>query len=82
LYQEITRHSQYLHNSGEWEKRERLRLETELEALLQAVLVARWRQTISPELYQTVVDQLVERTISPWQAVADLLELKSAGEMP
>jgi len=74
LYQEIARHRQYLVESGEWERRERARLQSELDMLLQAVLVSRWRQTVPQEAYQGVVDQLVRRDISPWQAVETLLD--------
>jgi hypothetical protein len=42
--------------------------------LLQALLVSRWRQTVSQEAYQGVLDQLLRRDISPWQAVETLLD--------
>jgi hypothetical protein len=42
--------------------------------LLQALLVSRWRQTVSQEAYQSVVDRLIQRDISPWQAVEALLD--------
>ncbi len=73
LFQEIARHRLHLVESGEWQRRERLRLQSELDMLLQALLVSRWRQTVSPEAYQGVVDQLLRRDISPWQAVSLLL---------
>jgi len=73
LGMEIERHRNHLLVSGEWQLRERLRLEAELDALLQTTLVSRWRQTISPEEYRLVVNNLVERRISPWKAVESLL---------
>lgn len=69
---EITRHREYLLNTGNWEDRERLRLDTELESLVQDRLVARWHAGIPDSKYQDVINQLVERRISPQQAV-DLL---------
>lgn len=72
----ILRHQQYLHNSGEWKRRDSIRLQAELDSLLQATLVSRWRGSISSVLYQEVVDQLVQRTISPRQAVRTLLDQK------
>lgn len=69
----ISRHYQHLQETGDWKRRERTRLQKELEALLQEKLVARWRETISPSQYQTVLDDLVGRQISPHQAVAALL---------
>lgn len=74
LYQEIARHQRYLHESGEWERRERARLQSELDILLQAALVSRWRETVSQEAYRGTVDRLVRRDISPWQAVENLLD--------
>ena len=74
LATEITRHRQFLEESGDWNRREQARLEAELDALLQSTLVSRWRETTSAEIYQAVVDQLFGRQISPWQAVAILLD--------
>jgi GTPase len=74
LAAEITRHRQFLEESGDWSRREQARLEAELDALLQSTLVSRWRDKISMEIYQTVIDQLVGRIISPWQAVTILLD--------
>ncbi len=76
LYGEIARHRQYLAGSGEWERRERLRLQSELDVLLQAALVSRWRESVSHEAYQAMVDRLVERRISPRYAVETLLDVK------
>lgn len=73
----ILRHHQHLHNSGEWKRREFIRLQAELDALLQATLVSRWRGSISPIHYQDVVDELVQRLISPRQAVRKLLNEKN-----
>jgi LAO/AO transport system kinase len=73
LGMEIDRHRNHLLASGEWQLRERLRLEAELDALLQTTLVSRWRQTISPNEYHQVLNNLVERRISPWKAVECLL---------
>jgi LAO/AO transport system kinase len=69
----IYRHRQHLQDSGEWKQREISRLRAELDALLQATLVSRWRGSISPVHYDDVFDKLVRRTISPRQAVQKLL---------
>jgi LAO/AO transport system kinase len=73
LAAEIQRHRDYLAQSGAWEQRERARLQHELENLLQAALVARWRHQVAPERYQEVLGWLVSRRLSPHQAVAALL---------
>lgn len=70
----IARHRQYLQQTGEWQLRERARLQFELDSLLQTSLVARWRDTISENHYQDILKTLFERNISPWQAVAALLD--------
>ena len=69
---EIARHFQYLQESGDWQRRERDRLESELNDLLQAALLSRWRDSINSERYLRVVSSLVERQINPWRAL-DLL---------
>jgi LAO/AO transport system kinase len=70
----ITQHRTYLHNTGDWQRRERSRLNSELEALLRERLVSRWRETISASRYQQVLDHLVARQISPLQAMNALID--------
>jgi len=74
LVTEIDHHREYLQNSGGWTKQERTRLESQLDHLLKAELVARWRKTISESRVQSVVDRLASRELSPWQAVGILLD--------
>lgn len=73
LYQAVLAHSAYLRRSGEWLERDEARIETELLALIEAALVERWRQRISVSTYRETLKDLVERKISPYQAVRDLL---------
>jgi len=68
----IEKHYLYLLKSGEWLQRERYRLKAELDLLLQETLVARWRSSVSEERYGQVLQSLVERELSPWEAVTDL----------
>jgi len=70
---EIDRHRQYLVKTGELDRRERARIASELDLMLQATLVQRWRSSIPDDLYQQVLGQLVQRSLSPWQAVQVLL---------
>jgi LAO/AO transport system kinase len=74
LIDEISRHYDYLHATGEWEGREKARLQAELDRLLREKLVAHWRSTVSAVEYQRTLDRLVGRQISPRQAVAHLLD--------
>jgi len=73
LVEEITRHVQYLHKSGDWLARDRARLETELEMALQAMLVQRFKETVQKEKYDEVLVQVMNRNISPYEAVDALL---------
>jgi len=73
VFQAILRHGDYLRQSGEWQKRDRIRLQTEMEALLQETLVTRWRSRVPLETYQTIIDQVLKRQISPLNAVSELV---------
>jgi len=70
----IDQHRDHLVSTGTLEQRERTRLQAELDSLLQDTLVKRWQNEIEVDLYQKVVDGLVNREISPWQAVSHLLD--------
>ncbi len=74
LCKEVDRHKEYLVRSGEWQRRQKAQLETQLDHLLKEALVSRWRQSVPEDQYRTVVNQLVAREISPWQAVEALLD--------
>jgi LAO/AO transport system kinase len=80
LVKAIFDHRQYLHDTGQWEQKERNRLKNELDNLLRENLVARWRATIQKSDYQHVLDSLVARRISPHQAVVNLLDGSSPGQ--
>jgi LAO/AO transport system kinase len=73
LAAEIARHREFLQQTGGWHVRERLLLQTELETILHAALVSRWRAGISDEAYHRILTELVERRLSPYQAVERLL---------
>ena len=79
LAQAIAKHHDYLLETREWEQRERARFKSELEALLQDRLLARWRNTLPGSEYLSVLNQVVERKISPQQAVEALLDGDKAG---
>jgi LAO/AO transport system kinase len=70
----IARHRVYLQGSGNWERRDRARLQAELEALVGQNLVARWRETVSPARYMEILNRLAARQLSPHQAAVDLLD--------
>jgi LAO/AO transport system kinase len=70
----IGKHAQHLHESGDWGRRERARLEADLEGLLTETLVKRFREGVPNARYEKMVDRLVERKVSPWGAVKALLK--------
>lgn len=70
----IANHVGYLQESGQFAEREKARLRSELDVLLQESLVQRWRSQVSDCSYYQVLDQLVERKIAPYQAVSNLLD--------
>ena len=70
----IIKHRQHLHGTGDWQRREHARLEAELNDLLQAELVSRWRRSVAEDLYHSTLNRLVERQISPRQAVTELID--------
>ena len=70
---EIVRHGEHLRESGDWAARERSRLGSELDAMLQEILVARFRDQVSQSRYEEVLEQVFRRELAPWDAVKTLL---------
>ena len=77
LVEAIARHAEHLRSSGDWAARERARLEVELEMLIQEALVTRFREDVPPQKFRQVVDRMVQRIVSPWEAVQSLLNGRS-----
>lgn len=77
LMSQIRAHAGYLRQSGGWQARDRNRLQTQLEELLQAALLRRWRSSLPDGRYQQILTDLQARRISPYQALHSLL-----GETP
>ncbi len=74
LVESIARHRQYLIESGNWEARERARLQAELEDLLRETLLRQFRARIAPQMYEQVLERVLARELSPWDAVHLLLD--------
>jgi LAO/AO transport system kinase len=70
----IEQHAQYLRQSGDWGRRERVRLESELETLLTNTLIAQVHARIPDNRFDEMVDRLVKRQLSPSEAVKAMLE--------
>jgi LAO/AO transport system kinase len=69
----IDQHARHLRQSGEWSRRERARLEAEFEALLTETLVKKFRTSVPEARYDEMVNRLVQRSLSPWEAVMELM---------
>lgn len=70
----IEKHADYLRSSGDWVKRDRTRLQTEMENLLRETMMQRFRAQIAADFLQATIDEMVARRISPREAVSLLLE--------
>ena len=74
LAQAIASHRKHLEETGGWRRRERARLQAELDMLLQEKLVACWRAQLPAEAYEQALQGLLERQLSPHQAVEHLVK--------
>ena len=82
LAEQIAKHAEYLRLSGDWAVRERARLESELEIILQQKLISQFRETISESRYDEVLRRVFEKSISPWEAVKMLTNGRSVAPDP
>jgi len=69
----IASHRAHLERTGGWEQRERWRLQTELDILLQNRLMDGFRSRLSPGAIEQALAAVQSRKISPFQAVEKLI---------
>jgi LAO/AO transport system kinase len=81
LAEAIARHVEHLRHSGDWAVRERARLEVELDALVREALMNRFREKVDPQEIETALEQVIQRKISPWEAVKTLVNEMKEGEV-
>jgi len=74
LVESIQRHAEHLRHSGEWARRERVRLSAEFDLFVQKVLVERFRASVPQEVFDQTLDLIQKRNLSPRQAVLMLME--------
>ena len=77
LTEEIARHQTYLLTSGDLAHKEKIRLKTEMDNILEYTLVSQWRESVTDGIYQRVLEKLIAREISPHQAVQILMNGES-----
>ena len=70
----IARHVAHLRQSGGWALRERARLEVELEALIREALWNLFLEKVSQDEFESVLEKVVQRNVSPWEAVNELMK--------
>jgi len=80
LADSIAKHIAHLRQSGDWALRDRARLGSELDAVLQEELVNRFFERVQKDEYDSVVDKVLNRKISPYEAVKLLLNGNSEQE--
>ena len=76
LAEAITKHAEHLRQSGDWANRDRTRMRSELEAMLQDELMNRFLANIQKKAYEEVLDKVTQRDLSPYDAVRSLLNGK------
>ena len=74
LIAEIANHRRHLEETGGWKRREKARLQAELDSLLQETLVACWKAKLPADAYEQALDALLHRQLSPHQAVDRLVK--------
>jgi LAO/AO transport system kinase len=73
LSESIAKHARHLHQSGDWTARDRARLGSEMEALLQEALMDRFLEDIPHKEYEEIIEKVIHRNLSPYEAVKFLL---------
>jgi len=81
LAESIAKHVAHIRQNGEWTLRDRARLGSELEAALQEELMNRFFEKVQKEKYNEVVEKVVQRDLSPYEAIKILLNGDSSEEM-
>jgi len=76
LADSIAKHAEHLRQSGDWANRDRTRLSSELEALLQDELMNRFLGDLQKKVYEDILDKVIQRDLSPYDAVRSLMNGK------
>jgi LAO/AO transport system kinase len=76
LAKAVADHRTHLESGSGWEQRERWRLQTELDLLLQTILIKDFHSHLPDGAYEKAVADILARRISPYEAVDKLLNGK------
>ena len=74
LIESIQRHAEHLRHSGDWARRERVRLSAEFDLFIQEMLVERFCARVPAEELDQMLDLIQQRVLSPREAVKKLME--------
>jgi len=72
----IAKHAEHIRNSGDWDARDRAKLRSELEAILQEELMKQFFGDIQQAVYEEALEKVSNREISPFEAVRSMLNEK------
>jgi LAO/AO transport system kinase len=75
LAESIAKHVVHLRQSGDWAARDRARLGSELDALIRDELMKHFLENIPQEKYDEMVGKVLDRSVSPYEAVKFLVTL-------
>lgn len=73
LAEAVAKHESHLRQSGDWTARDRARLRSELDAVLQEELMSRYLSGSHQEAYEQALEKVIRRDMSPHEAVSHLL---------
>lgn len=73
LAESIAKHLSHLRQSGDWSARDRARLGSEMETLLRESLMNRFMESVQQKQYQEILEKVLNRKLSPYEAVKSLL---------
>jgi LAO/AO transport system kinase len=80
LAESIAKHVAHIRQNGDWALRDRARLGSELEAALQEELVNRFFERVQKARYDEIVEKVMQRNLSPYEAIKILLNGKPNSE--
>src|SRR4030095_7654147 len=66
----IAKHVDHIRQSGDWTLRDRARLGSEMEAVLQEALMSRFMSGVQKDKYKEIMEKVIQRHISPYEAVS------------
>ena len=75
LARAIDRHADFLRATQEWQRRDQVRFEAELENLLTQKLLSEFRSRVGQARYAQAVQDLLARRLSPAEAVKELMKI-------